>query len=188
MVYLTSFFSLPVKRSTGERLTHDEVVHRLDSDTVSYESTLGVSGVACELMRVSIKVETAAYETAIAWLKDLVYGSEFDKERYVCCFRYDDGQLLIFWSERLQVTFAKIQQSLPESKRDGSTVLASTSADLLFDETSTSRMSSVIPQLESIPRLAQQLQESPAEIIKDMEEIRRYSEIDRFSKTWCSEY
>ncbi len=82
--YLSAFFSLPVKRSTGEKLNHEEVVHRLDSDTVSYEVALGVNSVFTETMRVSIKVETAQYEHAIAWLKDLVYGSEFDKDRYVC--------------------------------------------------------------------------------------------------------
>ncbi|KAI0639791.1 Metalloenzyme, LuxS/M16 peptidase-like protein [Trametes polyzona] len=153
--YLSAFFSLPVRRSTGERLSHEEVVHRLDSDTVSYEVALGVNNLFTEAVRVSIKVETAQYESAIAWLKDLVYGSEFDKDR-------------------LQVNIAKIQQSLPEMKRDGDTVLSSVSGELLYDTTSTSRMGSVIPQIEFIPKLSQQLQESPAEVIKDFEEIRRY--------------
>lgn len=34
-----------------------------------------------ELLRVSIKVEKHRYETAVLWLKDLFYGSEFEKER-----------------------------------------------------------------------------------------------------------
>ena len=85
-VYLSAFFSLPVKRSTGEHLNHEDVVHRLDSDTVSYEVTLGVSSVFAETMRVSIKVDKDLYETAIVWLKDLVYGSEFDKERYAVSY------------------------------------------------------------------------------------------------------
>lgn len=71
---------------------------------------------------------------------------------------------------------AKIQQSLPELKRDGDTVLASFSAELLYDETSMTRMGSVVPLIDFIPKLTQQLQESPAEVIKDLEEIRRYSE------------
>ncbi|KAJ8494623.1 hypothetical protein ONZ51_g2236 [Trametes cubensis] len=153
--YLSSFFSLPVKRSSGEKLNHEEVVHRLDSDTVSYEVALGVNNVFTETMRVSIKVEAAQYENAIAWLKDLVYGSEFDKDR-------------------LQVTIAKIQQSLPEMKRDGDTVLGSVSAELLYDESSTSRMGSVVPQVEFIPKISQQLQDSPAAVIRDFEEIRGY--------------
>ena len=35
-----------------------------------------------ETMRVSIRVEVAKYELAVAWLRDLLYGSEFTKERY----------------------------------------------------------------------------------------------------------
>jgi Zn-dependent M16 (insulinase) family peptidase len=79
--YLSAFFSLPVVRHNGVRLTHEEVVNQLDDDTVSYEVGLGVSNNFTETFRVSIKVEKAGYETAIAWLRDLIYGSEFDKER-----------------------------------------------------------------------------------------------------------
>ncbi|PCH33772.1 hypothetical protein WOLCODRAFT_61455 [Wolfiporia cocos MD-104 SS10] len=153
--YLSSFFSLPVKRSSGERLTHEEVVNKLDSDTVSYEVALGVGNAFTETMRISIKVDVGQYETAISWLKDLVYSSEFDKER-------------------LQVTIAKIQQALPEMKRDGDNVLSSVSADLLYDESSTSRSGGVLPQIDFIPQLAQRLQQSPEEVIKEFEEIRQY--------------
>ena len=79
--YLSSFFSLPVTRESGEHLTHEEVINKLDNETVSYEASLGVGDQFCETLRVSFKVETPMYETAITWLRDLVYGSEFNKER-----------------------------------------------------------------------------------------------------------
>ena len=82
-VYLASFFSLPVKRSSGERLSYEEVVNRLDDETVSFEVTLGTGNTFTETMHVTLKVEASMYETGIAWLKDLVYGSEFDKDRRV---------------------------------------------------------------------------------------------------------
>ena len=75
------------------------------------------------------------------------------------------------------MTLAKIQQSLPEMKRDGDTVLNSVNAELLYDETSMTRMGSVVPLIDFVPKLSQQLQESPAEVVKDLEEIRRYGEI-----------
>lgn len=80
-IYLSSFFSLPVKRHNGEELTHEEVVNRLDNDTVSYDIGLGTNGRFMETVRVAIRVQTAQYESAVAWLKDLLYGSKFDKER-----------------------------------------------------------------------------------------------------------
>ncbi len=65
------------------RLTHEDVVNQLENDTVAYNVDFGVSCLFMETFRVSIQVEVAAYETAVAWLRDLIYGSEFDKERCV---------------------------------------------------------------------------------------------------------
>ena len=79
--YLSSFFALPVRRASGLNLSHEEVINKLDNETVSYEVGLGVGGGFTDIFRVSMKVEIAHYETAIAWLKDLVYGAEFDKDR-----------------------------------------------------------------------------------------------------------
>jgi Zn-dependent M16 (insulinase) family peptidase len=79
--YVSSFFSLPVQRSTGERLSHEEVVNKLVEETVAYGAELGTNDQFEELLRVSIKVEKDRYETAVLWLKDLFYGSKFDKER-----------------------------------------------------------------------------------------------------------
>jgi hypothetical protein len=81
--YLSTFFSLPVKRHSGERLSHEEVVDQLDEQTVSYEIGFGASGMFAETLRVTIRVEVAKYELAVAWLRDLLYGSEFSKERSV---------------------------------------------------------------------------------------------------------
>jgi hypothetical protein len=81
MPYISSFFSLPVKRRSGERLTHEEVVNKLDTETVSYDAALGITDQFSEVLRISLKVEMALYETAVAWLRDLICGSEFDKER-----------------------------------------------------------------------------------------------------------
>ena len=81
--YLGSFFSLPViQQSTGIRLTHEEVITNLQNETVSYESNLGFVGYFGELVWISLKVEVAQYEKAVAWLNDLIFRSEFNTERY----------------------------------------------------------------------------------------------------------
>ena len=64
-------------------MSHEEVINQLDDETVSYEATLGFSGMFNEILRLSIKVESARYESAVAWLRDIIYGSQFDKERCV---------------------------------------------------------------------------------------------------------
>jgi hypothetical protein len=72
-----------VRRQSGERLSHEEVVDQLDEQTVFYEVAPGTSGMFAETLRITIRVEVAKYELAVAWLRDLVYGSEFTKERSV---------------------------------------------------------------------------------------------------------
>jgi hypothetical protein len=67
---------------TGRTLSHEEVINSLENDTVSYEASLGLNGYFGELARISLKVEVAQYDTAIAWLSDLIFRSEFDTERY----------------------------------------------------------------------------------------------------------
>ena len=68
---------------------------------------------------------------------------------------------------------AKIQQSLPEMKRDGSNVLGSLWAELMYSDKSTSRFGTILPQADFIPKLAKQLHSSPAGVIADLEEIRK---------------
>jgi hypothetical protein len=77
---------------------------------------------------------------------------------------------------RLQIDIAKIQQSLPEMKRDGSNVLGSLWSEMLFNEDSTTRSGSVLPQVEFIPKLAKELKDDPAKVIADFEQIRKFSQ------------
>jgi hypothetical protein len=77
---------------------------------------------------------------------------------------------------RLAVTIAKIQQSLPESKRDGNTVVSSVSGQLLFDETSSLQASALMTQLEFVPKLTQLIKDNPQKVVKDLEQLRLYGE------------
>ena len=86
--------------------------------------------------------------------------------------------LLTLWLTRLQITAAKIQQSLPEMKRSGNTVLSAISAEQLYDETSTPRAGTVLNQAEFIPGLIQRLQDDPKKVIENFEVIRRTRESD----------
>ena len=76
----------------------------------------------------------------------------------------------------LQITVAKIHQSLPEMKRNGNTVLSAISSEQLFDETSTPRAGTVLKQAEFIPGLIQQLQDKPKKVIDEFEVIREAGE------------
>ncbi|KAG9001081.1 hypothetical protein FRB93_012461 [Tulasnella sp. JGI-2019a] len=152
-IYLASFYSLPVTRADGTKLAHEEVIKQLDNYTVSYDSALGCQEYFQNLLRFSIKVEVGQYEAGVSWLKDLIYSADFTPER-------------------LEVTIAKVLQSLPEMKRDGNTVLGAVHGQVLFNESSTNQASSVLALLDAIPLLAEQLKSDPEAVIRDFKAIR----------------
>ena len=173
-----------MRRQSGEHLSHEEVVDQLDEQTVAYEVGFGASGNFGETLRVTIRVEVAKYELAVGWLRDLLYGSEFTKERSVLIFC--NLRAVVIQVKRLQITVAQIQQALPGMKRDGNTVLSSVTMELLHDENSTTRATGVLIQSEFIRGLSERIQERPEEAIEAFESIRRNSEyleynFDRFS-------
>lgn len=162
------------------------MIKQLDIDTTVYDASLGLSGYFCELVRIAIKVETAQYATGIAWLRDLMYSSKFDIERFVIFYRpafvdyylkYSNRVLYLhLFPLRLAVTVAKLQQTIPEQKRDGNAVLGAVSGSLLFNESSTQQASGLTSQISFIPKLAQMIKDDPDSVVRDLEELRKYSQ------------
>jgi Zn-dependent M16 (insulinase) family peptidase len=148
-----TLFNLPMTKLDGTRLNHEEVINALDKDTVSYDSGLGMDGTFSELLRMSIKVESSKYDTGIAWLRDVLFQSEFTKER-------------------LEITLAKVQQSLPEMKRDGSSMARSVFTDLAYDKTLTSNYAGITSLMEWIPRVAAEVQDNVQSVVEKLEKVR----------------
>ena len=156
VLYLSALFTLPLSFPDGTRLTHEEVINLLDKETIGYGAAFGVSGAASELLSVSIKVEVSKYATGISLLRDLIYHSEFAEDR-------------------LGVTIAKIQQSLPQYKRDGNGVANAVSTDLTFDASCTTRCSSVTGMMEWVPRISKELKENPKDVVQKMKKVQAIS-------------
>lgn len=89
-IYLDSFFSLPVTRADGTQLAFEEVVRTLDAETLSYSIDTGRP--LAEDITVKIKVTRPKYATAIAWLNDVLYGSQFSIDRYVTFVSFQTKQ------------------------------------------------------------------------------------------------
>lgn len=173
-----SFFSLPIKRADGTQLSHEDVINQLNecvtfpafglifryptnpkrspfySLSVQYYTDYGCAGAFQDLLRIQIKVEKHQYESTIAWLRDLIWGSTFVKDQ-------------------LEVTIAKLVQELPQQKRDGDSVARSVSESMIMDEDkSTSVSNSLLRQLEFLPEVAARLKEDPESVVKDLEKFR----------------
>ncbi|KAN0061466.1 hypothetical protein ACQY0O_006313 [Thecaphora frezii] len=156
-LYLSVMFSLPVTRQDGSQrsMTYEEVVKGLDEDTLEYSVALGVGSGFQELINAEIKVERANYEKAIAWYRDLIWGSEFSVER-------------------LKVGTSKIVQGLPEQKRDGRTISWGLARSLQYDPMrSTLLNNSILTLMEAMPKLGEALDATPDKVVEEFETIRR---------------
>lgn len=78
-LYLNVFHSLPLILEDGTKMSFEEVVNSLDTETVEYDISFGAG--LSEQIKVSIKVEKDKYEQAVRWMKNLLFCSEFDVER-----------------------------------------------------------------------------------------------------------
>ncbi|KAK4688517.1 presequence protease, partial [Tremellales sp. Uapishka_1] len=150
----SAFFSLGVQRADGTVLSHEEVVNQLNDFTVSQSVSWDVRGSFAELFGVGLKVEKAQYEEAVAWIRDLVSGSIFSKDR-------------------LSVIVAQQFQELPQQKRSGSSIARAYVNDLAFDrKKSPSEACSLLNLLEFLPVVKDLLESDPDEVIRRMEAAR----------------
>ncbi|WWC88419.1 uncharacterized protein L201_003330 [Kwoniella dendrophila CBS 6074] len=151
-----ALFSLGVKRADGTVLSHEEVVNQLNDLTVSQQTHFEFRGSFAEVLCVSLKVQTKQYEEAVAWIRDLVTGA-------------------IFTKERLSVIVARLLQELPQEKRDGSTIAVAWANKLTYDDSkSASQNCDTLNKLEFIPKAAELLEKEPDTVIKALEELRAH--------------
>ncbi|WFD44347.1 hypothetical protein MPSI1_003015 [Malassezia psittaci] len=156
-LYISTLFSLPLVRQDGsnEKLSYEAVVQALDEDVLEYDAAIGLGSNFSETTAIEFKVEIQHYEKAVAWLRDLLWGTEFS-------------------IDRLRIAAAKISQSLPEQKREGRLVAWSLSKSLLFSESdSTGLANSVMLQAKVVPEIVHILQHNPSRIVEKFEVIRK---------------
>ncbi|OXG18692.1 cytoplasmic protein [Cryptococcus neoformans Tu401-1] len=155
-IFQSALFSLGVKRADGTVLSHEQTVNELEDLTVSQSAHFEFKGNFAEVMAVTLKVEKAQYEQAVAWLRDLLAGAVFD-------------------SKRLSVIVAKLAQELPTEKRDGNTIATAWANNLTYDASkSSSQACELLNRLEFIPHVAEMLEKEPNVVTEKMEELRKH--------------
>ncbi|WRT68029.1 uncharacterized protein IL334_005004 [Kwoniella shivajii] len=158
--YLTlltnAIFSLGVKRADGAELSHEEVVNQLNDLTVSQNAYFEYRGNFAEVLCISLKVQKHQYDEAVAWIRDLLTG-------------------VIFSKDRLSVIVAKLLQELPNEKRDGNTIAVAWANRLTYDESkSASQSCELLNRLEFTPHVAELLEKEPETVINALEELRTH--------------
>ena len=88
----------------GNRIEFEQVIMALDRDTVGYGMESGQRLGSSEAIAVRFQVEVEKYDTAIKWLKDLMFSSVFDVERIL-------------------TTTVRLLADIPDEKRSGSSMM-----------------------------------------------------------------
>ncbi|BGP44450.1 hypothetical protein JCM10450v2_000264 [Rhodotorula kratochvilovae] len=149
-LYMHTFFAMPIMREDGTRLSFEQAHRAVDELAISFSSqTLG------EGILVSIKVVKEEYEKAIAWLSDVIYGTQFDD------------------IDRLTSLINSTLQNLPGEKEDASGVASQAAQDLLISAGSVNHSINVINRAQLYPQLHQRLQKDPKGIVKDLQALQK---------------
>lgn len=78
-IYLENMFTSPIERN-GQKIEFEQVIKELEKDTVDYSIGPGNGIGNPELLVMRISVEVEKYDSAIQWLKELIWNGIFDLE------------------------------------------------------------------------------------------------------------
>lgn len=195
-IYIDSFFSLPVTRADGTQLSFEDVVTKLDEETLSYSIDIGSP--LQEGLTLKIKVAKEKYKEAVAWLRDLLLGSTFSVDRFVFFLLSSAGSGLIQGEcgtglesplGKLYRTFPRKREVVPESlmplivilfeERKGSFSLLPFTLLLFFGMDrdnfvvdSTNIAMNLLNRVDFLPAFIERLKEEPDAVVADFEAFR----------------
>lgn len=78
---LEELFSMPMEAEKGKIIPFEEVVSRLQAETVGSEVTLGLASVATDLIDIKIGCKAGNYIKAVEWIKHCLFDMIFDEKR-----------------------------------------------------------------------------------------------------------
>ena len=151
-VYLDNFFNTPVLRG-GEKIDFEQIVTQLEKVTVEYDMDDGASHGNTEVLRIHFQIEPDKYQTAIAWLKEMLWTSIFD-------------------GERLKASVAKLLASVPDEKRDGFSMATAVRTMIHYAPGSVRRACNVLVKALYLKRVNRLLQRDPERVRLQFEEVR----------------
>lgn len=151
-IYMEALFNLPIQRN-GQRVDFEQVVVELERDTVGYDihSAGDLGNIEC--LRVGLQVEVENYNLAIDWIKQLLWTSVFEVDR-------------------LQAVTARLLADIPESKRQGSSMLSAVTSMIQLAPESIGRCRSTLVQALYLKRVKHLLKSDPEAVVARFEQLR----------------
>lgn len=143
-LYMMNFFSTPVVRD-GRTIDFEDVVLQLEKETVGYG--IDSAGGNSEMLAILFNTEPEKYETAISWLRTLLFDAVHDPSR-------------------LHASLTKILADVPDEKRSGSSMLHAVNSMVQYRPESSVRARNTLAKVLYLKRTKKALQDDPDAVIK----------------------
>ena len=152
-IFIDNFFNTPAIVD-GKRLEFEKVVTSLEKDTISYSMMGGGRVGDSEGLVIQFEAEPHKYATVIKWMKTMMFDSIFDETR-------------------LNAGMAKILADIPDSKRNGNSMLYAVDAAIHLDDDSSVRARGTLVKAVYIKRLKKLLAKDPKAVLQSFEALRK---------------
>ncbi|KAF5875490.1 putative peptidase m16 inactive domain-containing protein [Botrytis fragariae] len=152
-LFIDNFFDTPIFRD-GKRVEFEQVVTELEHDTIRYEMRGGSSLGDAEGLMIQFRVEREKYETAIEWIRTMMFDGIFD-------------------ATRLSTAVTKILADIPDNKRDGNGMLYTADGMLHMSNESSMKARTTLVKSVYMKRLKKLLKKEPETVIGWLEALRK---------------
>lgn len=152
-LFIDNFFNTPIMRD-GKRLDFEEVVTQLEKDTISYSMSGGGRLSDAEGLVIQFQIEPDKYASVIEWIRTMMFDSIFDPVR-------------------LNAGMAKILADIPESKRNGNSMMYAVDAMIHLDKDSSVKARGTLVKAVYLKRLKKLLAKDPDAVIASFESLRK---------------
>lgn len=152
-LFMDNFFNTPIMQD-GKRVEFEDVVTKLEQDTISYSMGGGGQMNDAEGLVVQFQIEPEKYATAIEWIRTMMFDSIFDPVR-------------------LNAGMAKILADMPEAKRDGNNMLYAVDSMIHLDKDSNVKSRGTLVKAVYMKRLKKLLAKEPETVLGWLESLRK---------------
>jgi Zn-dependent M16 (insulinase) family peptidase len=153
-LFMDNFFNTPILQN-GKKIEFEEVVTRLEQDTISYSMTGGGRAMCDpEGIAIQFQVEPEKYAAAVEWIRTMMFDSIFDETR-------------------LNAGLAKILADIPEAKRNGNSMMYAVDAMIHLDTDSSVKARCTLIKAVYMKRLKKLLAKEPETVLSWLEALRK---------------
>ncbi|RMZ73946.1 zinc metalloprotease [Pyrenophora seminiperda CCB06] len=153
-VYLTNFFATPIVKD-GKRIEFEEVITKLEQDTIEYSMDHGTEIGSSEMIYIPFIAEADKFETVVLWLRSMLVDSLFEAERIISAVK-------------------KMLADVPEEKRDGNAMVFAVDRMVHYDAPSAVRATGTLVKGRYLKRILKLLKTEPQQVLDKLEALRKH--------------